>query len=147
MYNPWCTYSPLVPKRDTFMLLMVQPWCTTLKLMMTIILCNTHNCVPETQRGAQQLRATSFFLDVTWEIQKCFLYSHIVNNNASQFFLRPTHRNFLDIKGRFLIEKQTRIKTRRFTFFGCFYMYPLISGLFSTPQGVYLFHVTIWPDC
>ena len=25
MYNPWCTYSPLVPKRDTFMLEMVQP--------------------------------------------------------------------------------------------------------------------------
>ena len=22
-YNPWCTYSPLVPKWDTFMLLMV----------------------------------------------------------------------------------------------------------------------------
>ena len=25
-YNPWCTYSPLVPKRDTFMLETVQPW-------------------------------------------------------------------------------------------------------------------------
>ena len=24
-YNPWCTYSPLVPKWDTFMLEMVQP--------------------------------------------------------------------------------------------------------------------------
>ena len=24
-YNLWCTYSPLVPKRDTFMLQMVQP--------------------------------------------------------------------------------------------------------------------------
>ena len=69
--------------------------------------------------------------------------AHELNNNASQFFLRPTQRNFHDIKGRFLFEKQTRIKTRRFTFFGCFYMYPLISGLFSTPQGVYLFHVTI----
>ena len=25
--KPWCTYSPLVPKRDTFMLLTVHLWC------------------------------------------------------------------------------------------------------------------------